>query len=201
MAEPLQLLGDFMIVPLGRFVLRSPDDGGSEPDGLLLGALFKSQSLLKANRVYECGKARSGASSSRAREVEMDRRLRPIVAWYEDFEEASMTATVLDEDENAVTVHCAFVVCPTCDGKGSYVNPSIDAGGLTEEDRLDWTPEDEEDYFSGAFDVECASCQGKRVVPSPVEWTDPAILALLASREEDARQYAEECAAERRNGA
>lgn len=57
-----------------------------------------------------------------------------------------------------------YAVCPTCEGRGSHVNPSIDSHGLTAEDFAE-DPDFEEAYFSGAYDVRCAECHGKRVVP------------------------------------
>ena len=49
--------------------------------------------------------------------------------------------------------------CWQCDGKGTMVNPSIDAGGLTCDDFYE-DPDFEEAYFSGRFDVSCSACNG-----------------------------------------
>ena len=68
------------------------------------------------------------------------------------------------EKESKVSSRGAFAVCPTCEGKGSHVNPSIDAHGLSSEDFAE-DPDFAEDYFSGAYDVPCAECGGQRVVP------------------------------------
>lgn len=76
---------------------------------------------------------------------------------------------VLDDDDFImvdVTVSFRFDVCPTCRGKGTHVNPSIDAGGLSRED-FDRDPDFEEAYLGGVYDVNCARCKGKRVVPVP----------------------------------
>ena len=51
------------------------------------------------------------------------------------------------------------VNCYQCDGKGTMVNPSIDAGGLSCEDFYD-DPDFEEAYFSGRYDVTCSACNG-----------------------------------------
>jgi hypothetical protein len=58
-----------------------------------------------------------------------------------------------------------FEVCPTCQGKGTHVNPSIDAGGITESEWSDWDYEERETYLSGGYDVDCYGCRGQRVVP------------------------------------
>lgn len=58
----------------------------------------------------------------------------------------------------------AFAVCPTCEGRGSHVNPGIDAEGLSAEDFAE-DPDFEESYFRGDYDVPCAECGGARVVP------------------------------------
>lgn len=70
----------------------------------------------------------------------------------------------------------AFAVCPTCEGRGSHVNPSIDSQGLSAED-FDEDPDFREDYFSGAYDVPCAECRGNRVVPQCADdsCSDPAL--------------------------
>ena len=59
--------------------------------------------------------------------------------------------------------HEKFIVCPVCGGKGTTVNPNIDAHGLTRED-FDDDPDFAEDYNSGMYDQVCACCDGKRVV-------------------------------------
>jgi|GEM_PF-869704 len=88
--------------------------------------------------------------------------------WYETFDEKRMIATILtydeDDEETTVEVPVQYVVCPTCDGKGSHVNPSIDAGGISSEEFYD-DPDFAEDYMSGTYDVSCYECGGKRVVP------------------------------------
>jgi len=55
------------------------------------------------------------------------------------------------------------VVCPTCRGEGSHVNPSIDSHGLTAED-FEQDPDFEEGYREGRYDVACYECDGLRVV-------------------------------------
>ena len=88
--------------------------------------------------------------------------------WYVSFNERTMTAIVINEDDNGNEVErkvkCHYEVCDTCRGTGSHVNPSIDCGGLTSED-FDDDPDFREDYFSGVYDVTCYECNGKRVVP------------------------------------
>ena len=57
-----------------------------------------------------------------------------------------------------------FEVCDICSGSGKTVNPSIGAGGLTQED-FDEDPDFEERYMDGNYDVVCAGCNGEKVVP------------------------------------
>lgn len=87
---------------------------------------------------------------------------------HDGFDEKAMTVTyaILDEDgdEETVTLPAKFEVCGTCNGKGRHVNPSIDAHGLSAEDFAE-DPSFKEDYFTGVYDVDCAECGGKRVVP------------------------------------
>lgn len=98
--------------------------------------------------------------------------------WWESLDTDKMKATLLlycDDEceecgggccEEEVEVPIKFKVCPTCEGKGKHVNPSIDSHGITadEWDR-DWSYEDRENYMSGFYDVRCYECNGERVVP------------------------------------
>lgn len=83
---------------------------------------------------------------------------------------------VVEEGENFATIEVdlgdvtethrvpvKYGVCPCCRGRGSVVNPSIDAGGITEED-FERDPGFREDYMAGRFNVTCGQCRGKRVV-------------------------------------
>lgn len=104
-------------------------------------------------------------------------------------------------------------VCHTCDGKGTHVNPSIDAGGISDDDDFwydDEAWEEGEDgemgpvsrYHSGFYDVTCQTCLGKNVVLAIArERADPATLALWDEMEEDRADLEREYAAERRMGA
>ena len=116
-----------------------------------------------------------------------------------------MTGTIdLEDDdgeEESVTVRLKFEVCPTCEGQGKHVNPSIDSDGLTAED-FDDDPDFREDYFSGRYDVSCYECKGKRVVLElDRDNVDAAVLARIDSMLDDHAYYEAERAAERRMGA
>jgi hypothetical protein len=109
----------------------------------------------------------------------------------------------LDDDEGLVGPFPVQLgrpqLCPVCDGYGKHVNPSIDRHGLSRAD-FDEDPDFEQDYFSGAYDVECSRCQGKRVVQE-LEPTTPEGVAFLKRVEElveDAWRGERESAAERR---
>lgn len=80
-----------------------------------------------------------------------------------------------DED---IIIPARWEVCPRCDGEGSHVNPSIDGHGLSSDDFAE-DPDFAEAYFSGAYDVPCEECRGRRVVLVPDE-SDPAAAAVLA---------------------
>jgi len=69
-----------------------------------------------------------------------------------------------DEEGNDITLDLPlkWEVCGTCNGAGSHVNPSIDSNGLSAEDFAD-DPDFEHDYFSGAYDIPCNECGGRRV--------------------------------------
>ncbi|KKN35650.1 hypothetical protein LCGC14_0781470 [marine sediment metagenome] len=108
---------------------------------------------------------------------------------------------VIEVDEKEVRLLTKLEICPTCRGKGTHVNPSIDANGLTAED-FDRDPDFREDYMSGIYDQICNECHGLRVVP---------VIDRVGNSKEDIKrydeyieseqQYAAEVAAERRMGA
>jgi hypothetical protein len=70
-----------------------------------------------------------------------------------------------DDFDGVLEVEFKYEVCSLCEGRGKHVNPSIDCGGLTQEDFAE-DPDFAEEYMSGNYDVPCACCHGKRVVPS-----------------------------------
>lgn len=111
------------------------------------------------------------------------------------FGPASETVTVYIDDER-VELPTKFEVCPVCDGRGTHVNPSIDAGGLSASEFHE-DPEFEELYFGGAYDVQCNRCGGKRVVAVAdyEALTSEQREALEIQQRADA-EYAAECRAE-----
>jgi hypothetical protein len=120
------------------------------------------------------------------------------------------TPTVLVEEYDDAGEHVADVetplpvkleVCGLCQGRGSHVNPSVDAHGLSGEDFAE-DPDFAEDYLSGRYDQTCNECHGLRVVEAvDREACPPELLALYDRQQQDlAEMYAIE-AAERRMGA
>jgi hypothetical protein len=75
-----------------------------------------------------------------------------------------MVLVLFEDDEAETEVPARYEVCDTCHGKGTHVNPSIDSHGLTAEDFAE-DPDFREAYFEGRYDVLCAECGGRRVVP------------------------------------
>lgn len=61
------------------------------------------------------------------------------------------------------TLPTRWIVCPTCNGEGTHVDPSIDAGGLSADD-FSADPDFAEDYVSGVYDVPCYGCDGRSTV-------------------------------------
>jgi len=119
-------------------------------------------------------------------------------------DEARMVLVVEIESDEGETdqaeIPVTWEVCPTCEGRGSHVNPSIDAHGIGG-DEFDDDPEFREEYFSGTYDVTCYGCGGRRVVAEiDRERADPDVLRYLDEREADQASYEAECAAERRMG-
>lgn len=124
--------------------------------------------------------------------------------WYTSIDLDKMTATVEAWDENGdefeIEVPVKFEVCPTCNGKGKHVNPSIDAHGITGEEFAE-DPDFAEDYFRGRYDVTCYECGGRNVVPEIDESTCPKEnLELVRNVQRSRAEWAREEAYERRMG-
>lgn len=152
----------------------------------------------------------------------MDRRDRMANtrSWFSAFNKAAGKATVSDRVIDAVqdlqdngeadasgltadallenpVIAVGLEICPTCQGRGSHVNPSIDAHGISGEEMSE-DPDFAEAYFNGAFDVTCAECHGESVVPVP---EDVNVLNAIQAIEEGDSESMAEMEAERRMGA
>lgn len=120
-----------------------------------------------------------------------------------------LTYDVTTEDENGdeveieVSLPAKFEVCGTCDGRGSHVNPSIDADGISPEDFAE-DPEFAESYFGGAYDQPCNECGGRRVVAvideSHLNSTQARNLRLVRKAQREQATFEAECRAERAMG-
>jgi hypothetical protein len=110
--------------------------------------------------------------------------------WYTNIDSDGRKATVeyydsdLDE-EFEVEVPIRFEVCPTCEGRGRHVNPSIDSHGISVEEFYE-DPDFAEDYMSGVYDVPCYECGGKNVVPEIDEQRcDPELFKKIEKHQRD----------------
>jgi hypothetical protein len=105
-------------------------------------------------------------------------------------------------DEEQHEVPYKLGVCPTCEGKGSHVNPGIDAHGIGHTEWAEWDQDDRDTYQQGGYDVCCYECHGEKVVPEiDTARVDPEILRRIHEKEQDERDTAAEYAAERAMGA
>jgi hypothetical protein len=103
-----------------------------------------------------------------------------------------------ERSDGEAWVRIKFEVCPACDGRGQYVNPSIDAHGLTADDFDEAGPDFADEYRRGDYDVQCVLCGGEKVVPVPL---DEDILRQINEEADDRYQYRAEQLAEMRMGA
>jgi hypothetical protein len=94
-------------------------------------------------------------------------------------------------------------VCPTCEGFGTHLNPSIGQHAYTMEEFNESFPEDEDkdNYFrrGGIYDVQCEECKGNKVI----QVVDEAHLSddqkkVYADWQEQEEDNAREEAADRR---
>lgn len=109
-----------------------------------------------------------------------------------------------DEDDEGDDIElelpAKYEVCSLCNGKGSHVNPSIDAHGLSREDLAE-DPSFADDYLSGMYDETCYECGGRRVQPVVDEkHADKETLKRFQDRARSEADYIRECEYERRMG-
>ena len=92
--------------------------------------------------------------------------------WWKSINSREMTVKpksnyMFDGEPNEISFR--FTVCDICDGKGSYVNPSIDAHGIGGDEWNEMEQSDRDMYLSGGYDVTCGCCGGQRVIPEPYD--------------------------------
>lgn len=92
----------------------------------------------------------------------MDRREATKYRPYE-IDEANKQIILYAGDEEERRFLLEREVCPTCNGEGSHVNPSIDSQGLSADDFAE-DPDFAEDYIRGTYDIPCKECNGLRVI-------------------------------------
>jgi hypothetical protein len=115
-----------------------------------------------------------------------------------DADEQAMVIRFEYEDNEGETVvgefPARFEVCPTCEGRGTHVNPSIDASGYYADEDEDYIPDDDEPAYPHAFEQTCGTCHGKRVVLEiDRRAADPDMLARYDAHLDDL----DECEADR----
>lgn len=122
----------------------------------------------------------------------------------QDINEKAMTANVMiyaGKEPESHPVKLRYEVCPVCDGSGKHVNPSIDCGGISQQEFED-DPDFAESYRRGDYDVQCTRCDGKRVVLAIDESrTNQDTIAFLQAEIEEGREYDHQLAMEIRYGA
>lgn len=56
------------------------------------------------------------------------------------------------------THKCPWIICPTCEGDGTH---SRNLGSFSAEEFCrDFSEEERQDYFNGAYDSQCGTCEG-----------------------------------------
>lgn len=105
------------------------------------------------------------------------------------------------DDDSEMELPTRWEVCPTCDGRGTHVNPAIDAGGI-DADMFAEDPDFADDYLAGRYDVRCMECQGRTTVRVVNEdELTPDQLRQWHEQERSVYDMYAEMAAERRMGA
>lgn len=127
-----------------------------------------------------------------------------IIDTNEDEDLRELLEDLFNEIPDELEIPLTKIICPTCEGRGSYVNPSIDSNGLTRED-FDEDPFFEEDYLSGIYDVVCKECRGHGLsfeISPNTTYSDiiNKTIEYINKYDIDSYYYALEVAAERRMG-
>lgn len=84
-----------------------------------------------------------------------------------------------------------FVICPHCEGHGTVEHPAFE-NGFTHSEMMEWSPEEREHYFAGAYNVECSECKGtgKQRVPNVAAMTFGEKREYVAQLREEREQAA-----------
>lgn len=116
--------------------------------------------------------------------------------------------TEMTEDGEEITheLPSRFEVCSGCNGHGTHLNRNIGEHAYTQEefDEAFSDEDDREAYFNrgGIYDVQCETCDGKRVEEVVDEVACSAdLLKKYQAMQQDKHDYERECAAERAMGA
>jgi hypothetical protein len=101
---------------------------------------------------------------------------------------------VLYKGDEEINLPTKKAVCYGCNGEGTHVNRAIDGNGITSSEMDELGDDFREDYMSGAYDVQCDTCGGQRVIDEIDEdRTDATILEAYYKQEEaSAREEASE---------
>ncbi len=84
----------------------------------------------------------------------------------EECEEKTNLISSLIKEDDYIHLPITLTLCPSCEGKGAYVDPNIDSHGICQDEfDQEWSFEDKENYFSGFYNITCAECNGQKVVP------------------------------------
>ena len=87
-----------------------------------------------------------------------------------------------------------WAICDSCEGNGTMVNPSVDAGGLSVD--LSDDPDFMGDYMSGTYDVCCNVCGGSGKVRE-LDRSRQDFAVQIAEYDEEVKAFYE-CEAESR---
>lgn len=97
-----------------------------------------------------------------------------------------------------------WTICDRCEGHGTVDHPAF-SNGITSSEWAEWEPEERQNYFNGAYDVPCDSCNGSGKVKAPdvarMSFAEKRELVLQLREAREEAEYRRMCAYERSIGA
>ena len=114
---------------------------------------------------------------------------------YTDHSESTEGSETDESGEVTEALPARWEICHICEGDGKH---SRHMGAITESDRAQWSEEEIQGYFAGAYDIKCDDCKGmgKTLVLNVEAISDPDTKRDVKRQLRESRKLAKEQAHE-----